>query len=118
MVIKMKLKIPEMKGAIEAILFGAGDAVSMDKICDFLEIDKNTLIKIVVNMEYDYVREERGIEIKTVGNKLQLASKSKYHEFLKEILEPRATNPLSQAALEVLAIVAYNQPVTRAEIEK
>ncbi len=114
----MDQNIKEIEKIIEAVLFASGEAVSVEKLSEITGVDVKTMRKILTNIEFMYQSSERGICLKEINGKYQLATKSEYYDYVQEVMEPRASQPLSQAALEALAIVAYNQPVTRAGIEK
>jgi len=114
----MSLNIKEVMKITEAVLFASGEPVALEKLADITETDNKTMRKIVANMELEYKDGDRGICLKEINGKYQLATKPAYYEYVREVMEPRASLPLSQAALESLAIIAYNQPVTRAGIEK
>ena len=107
-----------MKGRIEAILFVAGEAVGIRDLAKALRVEekelKETLKKI--GSEYDY--EQRGFMLKRFGEKVQLATRPLYSEDVLRLLQPVQQQSLSQAAMETLAVVAYKQPVTRAEVEQ
>ena len=105
----------EIKEIIEAILFSAGRIVLEEELVLALEIDKEQIAKIIKNMQEEY--ENRGIEIIKIDNGYQLCSKKEYYEYIYPILDKRTKPNLSQAALETLAIIAYNPRATRAEIE-
>ena len=109
------MEIEKQKAIIEAILFGAGRIVSEEELMLMLEIDKQTIEQIIRNMQEEY--KTRGIEIIKVENGYQLCTKKEYYEYIYPILDKRAKPNLSTAALETLAIIAYNQRTTRAEIE-
>ena len=107
-----------LKGRIEAILFVAGEAVGIRDLARALRVEekelKETLKKI--GSEYDY--EQRGFMLKRFGDKVQLATRPLYSEDVLRLLQPVQQQSLSQAAMETLAVVAYKQPVTRAEVEQ
>ena len=105
----------EIEAIIEAILFSAGRIVTEEELVLALELDKNQIEEIIKNMQEEY--KERGIEIIKIENGYQLCSKKEYYEYIYPILDKRAKPNLSQAALETLAIIAYNPRATRAEIE-
>ena len=109
------MKIQKIKETIEAILFAAGRMVTIDELVLALEIDKNQLEEIIENMKEDY--KTRGIELIKIENGYQLCTKKEYYEYIYQILDKRTKPNLSTAALETLAIIAYNQRTTRAEIE-
>ena len=109
------MEIQKIKETIEAILFAAGRMVTTEELVLALEIDKNQLEDIIENMKEDY--KTRGIELIKIENGYQLCTKKEYYEYIYPILDKRAKPNLSTAALETLAIIAYNQRTTRAEIE-
>ena len=109
------MEIEKAKKAIEAILFSAGRAVTEGELVIVLELDKEQIEKIIRNMQDEYIT--RGIEIIKVENSYQMCSKKEYYEYIYPILDKRAKPNLSTAALETLAIIAYNPRATRAEIE-
>ena len=109
------MEIQKMKSIIEAILFAAGRIVDEEELVLALEEDKKQIEEIIKSMQEEY--KTRGIEIIKVNNGYQLCSKKEYYEYIYPILDKRAKPNLSTAALETLAIIAYNQRVTRAEIE-
>ncbi|MDP4109180.1 MAG: SMC-Scp complex subunit ScpB [Bacillota bacterium] len=112
------MDIHEIETIIEGILFASGDPVSMDKLCLVLEIDRPTLDKIARNLSDEYELKRRGVRLLRLNNSLQLATRPEFAEYIRKTLETRRTPSLSVAALEVLAIIAYRQPVTRAYIEQ
>ncbi len=107
----------KIKGIIEAILFASGKIVNLDELSLNLELEKIEISKIIEEMINDCKNQNRGIEIVCVNNGYTMSSKKEYHEYLYPIIDKRAKPSLSQAALEVLAIIAYNPKITRAEIE-
>lgn len=109
------MEIQKMKAIIEAILFAAGRVVSQEELMIALEVDKKQLEELMDTIRKDY--DMRGIEIIKVENGYQLCTKKEYYEYIVPILDKRAKPNLSTAALETLAIIAYNQRATRAEIE-
>ena len=108
------MEIQKQKEIIEAILFSAGRVVTQEELVLALEIDKKQVEELVKNMQKDFAN--RGIEIIKIEDGYQLCSKKEYYEYIYPILDKRA-KPNSTAALETLAIIAYNQRATRAEIE-
>ena len=111
------MEIDKIKSIIEAILFSAGRQVSDKELMIALEIPKEDLENIIVSMQEDYKNQNRGIEIIKVDNTYQLCTKKELYDFVYPILDKRSKPNLSNAALETLAIVAYNPKITRAEIE-
>ena len=111
------MEINKAKGMIEAILFAAGREVKIRELMSALEATSEEIITVVESMKMDYQNENRGLEIINVGEAYQLCSKKEYYEVIYSIFDKRAKPNLSQAALETLAIIAYNPRITRAEIE-
>lgn len=107
----------KIKGIIEAILFASGKSISIRELELAIEIDKEQIIRIISEMQEEYKMQERGVEIIKINNEYTLSSKSQYHEYIYSVIDKRAKPSLSQAALEVLAIIAYNSKITRAEID-
>lgn len=108
----------EMKHALEAILFAAGDPVSAERIALVLDSDKETILALGAELAEEYDIQQRGIRLVRLNESLQLHSAPEYATAITRALEQRRAPKLSQASLEVLSIVAYFQPVTRAYIEQ
>lgn len=109
------MEIEKAKSIIEAILFSAGRPVKQEELMLSLEMSKEQIEEIIRAMKKDY--ETRGIEIIKIENSYQMCSKKEYYEYIYQVLDKRAKPNLSNAALETLAIIAYNPRATRAEIE-
>lgn len=112
-----KMEISQIQAVIEALLFAAGDPLPLDKICEILELDKKTAANIIKMMSVDF-ENSRGIIIREINSGYQLSTKPEYIDYVKQLFQPRQKQGLSQAAYEVLSIIAYKQPVTRAQIEQ
>lgn len=112
------MEIKKICGAIEAILFASGEPVSLERIAEVLELDKPTASKLMQTVIEEYQAPERGIRIVKLDDSYQMCSNPDYAAPVREVLDMRRNMPLSQAALEVLAIIAYNQPVTKAFVEQ
>jgi segregation and condensation protein B len=112
--------IVKWKGILESLLFAAGDeGLSLKQITSVLEVDEIQANEIVTELQQDYESDEnRGIKIVQLAGVYQLATKKEHADYLKKLVESPGTAHLSQAALETLAIVAYKQPITRAEVEE
>ncbi len=106
-----------LRGAIEAILFAAGEAVSLSVIADATGAAPDVCRDTLSAMQSAYDFERRGMRIVRLENKYQMLSRREYFEYIKRVIRNSATASLSQAALETLSIVAYKQPVARADIE-
>ena len=111
------MEINKSKGVIEAILFAAGREVKIIELMSALEASSEEVITLVESMKEDYKNENRGLQIVNVGEAYQLCTKQEYYEYLYTIFDKRNKPNLSQAAIETLAIIAYNPKITRAEIE-
>ena len=111
------MELNEKKGIIEAILFAAGREVKINELMSALELSSAEVIEAVESLKLDYKKAERGLQIINVGEAYQLCTKQEYYEYLYTIIDKRNKPNLSQAALETLAIIAYNPRITRAEIE-
>lgn len=111
------MELEKTKAIIEAILFSVGRAVKIKEIMLSLELSEDEIKNILENMKLEYERENRGIEIIKINDTYQLCTKKEYYEYILPIVDKRNKPNLSQAALETLAIIAYNPKITRAEIE-
>ncbi|MBQ9251825.1 MAG: SMC-Scp complex subunit ScpB [Clostridia bacterium] len=106
------------KGRIEAILFVAGEAVEIRELARALGQEEKQVRKTLNELESEYDFNQRGFLLKRFGTKVQLATRPLYAEDVVRLLQPVQRQSLSQAAMETLAVVAYKQPVTRAEVEQ
>lgn len=104
--------------ALEAVLFACGSPVGVDKLCDIFTSSRDEILDAVGVLEDRYANAESGISLIRVEDAVQLCTKSEHSQYIKQALELRKLPPLSRASLEVLAIIAYNQPVTRSFIEQ
>ena len=105
------------KAIIEAILFASGREVKLSEIVAILDIDAKEVEDIIGLLKTEYENQKRGFEIIKVEDSYQMITKKDYYEYLYPIFDDRAKPSLSSAALETLSIIAYNQKITRAEIE-
>ena len=112
--------IVKWKGILESLLFAAGDeGLSLKQMASVLEVEEIKANEIVSELQMDYERDEnRGITIVQLAGVYQLATKKEHAVYLKKLVESPSAGHLTQAALETLAIIAYKQPITRAEIEE
>lgn len=106
-----------MKGIVEALLFAHGEPLSWKKISKITGLTKVNTLDILQELSAEYEREDRGIFLIQTDDCFQLATKKQYHEYVSQLFKQSKRKGLSAAALEVLAIIAVRQPVTRAEIE-
>ena len=108
----------KLKPAIEAILFACGTPAELTKIAQALEIKEEKAEELLKSLMEDYSNRKSGIKIVRLGKSYQMCTEKEYAEIIRTVLDLRRNSPLSQAALEVLAIIAYNQPVTKAFVEQ
>ncbi len=108
----------DITSAIEAILFAAGESVPVARLSLILGVDENEINNSADLLREKYEREQRGVRILRLEDRLQMCSAPEYAPFISKALEQRKPPMLSQAALETLAVTAYFQPVTRAYIEQ
>ena len=111
------MEIEKIKSIIEAILFAAGRQVNIKELIVSLEMSREDIENIIEAMKEEYKAQERGIEIIKIEDNYQLCTKKELYDYIYPILDKRAKPNLSNAALETLAIIAYNPRITRAEIE-
>lgn len=112
------MEIRDIEAAIEAILFASGEAVSVDRISAVLAVPTELVLDTATHLADKLSYDRRGIRLLRLDNALQLCSAPEYGDLVRSALETRKMPQLSQPALEVLAIVAYFQPVTRAYVEQ
>jgi len=111
------MDIKEMEAIIEGVLFAAGDQVPLEKIAEILELDKKTARLILNNMMASVQNSKRGIMLREIDGSYQLCTRPEHYQYISKLAEPRQKQALSQAAFETLAIIAYNQPITKNRIE-
>lgn len=111
------MKIEKVKSIIESILFATGRIVSIEELQMALEIPKEDIEKILNNMQESYKDEKSGIELVKMNDGYQLCSKKENYDYIYQVIDKRSKPKLSNAALETLAIIAYNPKISRAEIE-
>lgn len=107
----------EKISVIEAVLFASGDPVSKQALCEIIDVDEENLDKLVVLLRERYLNISSALEILELNGCYQFAARREYSPYIKTALEVKKNITLSQAAFEVLTIIAYNQPVTKGFIE-
>lgn len=113
-----KLEANEIRSALEAILFAAGEPISAERLCMALELTRNQVDELCKELADQYSYERRGIRLLRLGESYQLCSAPEYADRIRKAFERRKPPQLSQPALEVLSIIAYFQPTTRAYVEQ
>lgn len=112
------MDISRVEAAIEAVLFSSGEPVSLDRLAQTLETDKHTIQKILSLMMEKREDEKFGVEIIKLEDSYQMVTKPQYSQYIRKAMDIKRNIPLSNAAMETLAIIAYNQPVTKGYIEQ
>ena len=112
------MDLHELEAAVEGILFASGEPVGVDRICLALELDRNTAMMLLRRLEDYYAYERRGIRLVRMEDSYQLCSAPDYADAIRKAFEIRKSAKLSQPALEVLTIIAYYQPTTRAYVDQ
>ena len=107
-----------LKGRIEAILYVAGEPVSLKDLARALSLTDAELNAVLTELRDEYDFHQRGVKLRLFGEHVQLATRELYAEDVVRLLQPVQKQSLSQAAMETLAVVAYRQPVTKGEIEQ
>ena len=112
------LDLREVEAAVEAILFAAGEPLPIERICLALDLDRPTAEQVLQKLGDHYAYERRGLRLVRMEDSYQLCSSPDYADVIRKAFEIRKTARLSQPALEVLTIVAYYQPTTRAYVDQ
>ena len=112
------IEIKELESALEGVLFASGEPVAVERLCLGLEVDRPTLDAVAQRLMDKYSYERRGIRLLRLDTSYQLCSAPEFAPYICKTLESRKPARLSQPALEVLAIIAYYQPVTRAYVDQ
>jgi len=103
----------------EGLLFVVGeDGLTLAQLMDILEIEKEEAMSILSNLKAKYEEEISGIRLNFLGNTFKLTTKKEHKEYYQKLIENPESNALSQAALETLAIIAYNEPITRTQVDE
>ena len=106
-------------GALEGILFVVGDeGINLSNLCTIMDIEEDIAKELLLNLKKNYESNDRGLRISYLGDAFKLTTKQEHKEYYEKLIENPTTNLLSNAALETLAIIAYNQPITRVEIDE
>ncbi len=106
-------------GVLEGLLFAVGDeGLTLEQVSEILEIDIEEAKEILKNLKSTYEEDNRGVRISYLGNAFKLTTKKEHKDYYQKLIESPYTNTLSQAALETLAIIAYNEPITRLVVDE
>lgn len=112
------LEMKELRSAAEGILFASGEPVELERIALALELDRDTAEQVLKALEDQYAYERRGIRLIRMEDSFQLCSAPEYADIIRRAFEVRKSAKLSQPALEVLTVIAYFQPTTRAYVDQ
>ncbi len=112
------MKFSEGMAALEAVLFASGEPIELDRLAQAAELERDIAEKMIDRLNDRYSESGSALTVARLGTSYQLMTRTEFSRYIKTALETRRQAPLSQAALEVLAIVAYNQPVTRGFVEQ
>lgn len=108
-----------LKSVTEGILFVVGDeGITLEELSDTLGVSESEVKEILSNLRHDYESNERGLRISFLGNTFKLTTKSEHKMYYEKLVTDSKTFTLSNASLEVLAIIAYNEPITRVKIDE
>ena len=108
----------EVKRIVEALLFAVQEPISVRKICEVVEdVEAKEIREVIQQLREEYDTHDRVFQIEEIANGFQLLSRPEYHEWISKIRKKSGESKLSQQALETLSIIAYKQPIIRADIE-
>ena len=107
-----------MESVVEGLLYVQGDiGLTLKEIEDILEISEEEAKRIVLNLKNYYDDNKRGLRINFLGNTIKLTTREEHKEYYTKLLENPSSNSLSNSAIETLAVIAYNEPITRGEVD-
>ena len=108
----------QIKAAVEAMLFAAGDPVSADKLAAAVQLPQTTVETALEDLRVRYAREDSGLCLLHLDTRWQLATKTEWADCIRRLLDARRSVPLGPAAMETLTVIAYYQPATKALVEQ
>ena len=108
-----------MEGILEGLLYVQGDnGLTLKEVMSILNLDEEEAKNLVYKLKLSYENDNRGLRLNYLGNTFKLTTKEEHKDYYEKLLESPSTHVLSQAALEVLAIIAYNEPITRSKVDE
>lgn len=110
--------IQELECKAEAVLFGAGESVSIGELAAALEISIPAARELAEHLKARYDEEKRGVKIIVLGDAFQMCTREEYADCVRKVTEPKRRRGLSASALETLSVIAYNQPITKSRVEQ
>lgn len=106
------------KAVLEGLLFVVGDdGLTLEQIMTIMEIEEDKAKELIITLRSDYENNDRGVRINFLGNTFKLTTKAEHKDFYQKLIENPQNNNLSQSALEILAIIVYNEPITRVQVD-
>lgn len=112
------MDLKEMGSVVEALLFAAGEPVSVTHIAETLEMDIPTMRSFLDDFMSSYNYKRGGLRIIRMDDNYQICTRPEHYDYVRKLLEPSKNQELSRAALEVLSVIAYNQPIIKSVIEQ
>ncbi len=112
------MDVKELRAAIEAVVFASGEPIAVSRLAEVFEQDETTIVRVADDWMNDLNTRAGGIMAVKLDDQYQICTRKEYAGYVRTAMDIRRNVPLSQAAMEVLAIIAYNQPVTKAFIEQ
>lgn len=112
------MEIKESIAKLEAILFAHGEPIAKSRLSEALEIDEDTVDRLFVMLRDKLEENESAVKVIRIDDKYQMVTRDEYADVIRRTMDIRKNTPLSQAAMEVLAVIAYNQPVTKGFVEQ
>jgi segregation and condensation protein B len=107
-----------LKAVLEGLLFVVGDdGLTLEQIMNIMEIDEEEAKEVLMSLRSEYENNDRGLRINFLGNTFKLTTKAEHKEFYRKLIENPQNSNLSQSALEILAIIVYNEPITRIQVD-
>ena len=108
-----------LKGVLEGLLFVVGDeGITLNRLLEIINIPKEELQKLIIELKEDYENDNRGIRLSILGDAFKLTTKKEHKEYYEKLLTNEENDTLSNSAIETLAIIAYNEPITRVEVDE
>lgn len=108
----------DLKAILEGLLYVVGDdGLTLDQVMDIMALDEEQAKELIFDLKKEYEDNSRGIRINYLGNTFKLTTKVEHKEYYQKLIENPQNNNLSQSALEILAIIVYNEPVTRVQVD-
>ena len=108
-----------LKGVLEGLLFVVGDeGITMKELLEIMNISKEELQQLIIELKEEYENDNRGIRLSILGDAFKLTTKKEHKEYYEKLLKNEESNTLSSSAIETLAIIAYNEPITRIQVDE